>query len=138
MILKQKADLAASFQRIKDILHSAGEKSVTSGSTTETVQQTTEPSKSTSQTLPKQMKTASVNYSFVGTGVLVAATYGIIRKNKKEDGKVEYLEVRLKNLILECHYMSHLSLVIKTDVPYLSRGDSCSTTCDHQHAIVAA
>ena len=56
MILKQKADLAASFQRIKDILHSAGEKSVTSGSTTETVQQTTEPSKSTSQTLPKQMK----------------------------------------------------------------------------------
>ena len=33
--------------------------------------------------------------------------------------------------------MSHLSLVIKTDVPYLSRGDSCSTTCDHQHAIEA-
>ena len=71
--------------------------------------------------------------------MLVAAAYGIIRKrNKREDGKVEYLEVRLKNLILECHYMSHLSLVIKTDVPYLSRGDSCSTTCDHQHAIVAA
>ncbi|PQC49335.1 peptidase [Enterococcus faecium] len=79
----KKADLAASFQRIKDILHSAGEKSVTSGSTTETVQQTTEPSKSTSQTLPKtNEKTASVNYSFVGTGVLVAAAYGIIRKKK--------------------------------------------------------
>ena len=56
MILKQKADLAASFQRIKDILHSAGEKSVASGTTTETVHQTTEPSESTSQTLPKQMK----------------------------------------------------------------------------------
>ncbi|MDV7750996.1 peptidase, partial [Enterococcus faecium] len=57
----KKADLAASFQRIKDILHSAGEKSVASGSPTETVQQTTEPSKSTSQTLPKtNEKTASV------------------------------------------------------------------------------
>lgn len=113
---------------------------MTSGSTTETVQQTTEPSKSTSQTLPKtNEKTASVSYSLAGAGVLVAAAYGIIRKEiKREDGKVEYLEVRLKNLILECHYMSHLSLVIKTDVPYLSRGDSCSTTCDHQHAIVAA
>ncbi len=56
---------------------------MTSGSTTETVQQTTEPSKSTSQTLPKtNEKTASVNYSFVGTGVLVAAAYGIIRKKK--------------------------------------------------------
>ncbi|MDV7693277.1 peptidase, partial [Enterococcus faecium] len=27
-------------------------------------------------------KTASVNYSFVGTGVLVAAAYGTIRKKK--------------------------------------------------------
>ncbi|MBR3047393.1 MAG: LPXTG cell wall anchor domain-containing protein [Enterococcus sp.] len=79
----KKADLAASFQRIKDILHSAGEKSVASGTTTETVHQTTEPSESTSQTLPKtNEKTASVNYSFVGTGVLVAAAYGIIRKKK--------------------------------------------------------
>ncbi|MCG4307280.1 LPXTG cell wall anchor domain-containing protein, partial [Enterococcus lactis] len=66
-----------------DILHSAGEKSVASGTTTETVQQTTEPSESTSQTLPKtNEKTASVNYSFVGTGVLVAAAYGIIRKKQ--------------------------------------------------------
>ena len=140
MILKQKADLAASFQRIKDILHSAGEKSVTSGSTTETVQQTTEPSKSTSQTLPKQMKNSFCQL-FLSRGGCVSRSS--LRNHpqkeiKREDGKVEYLEVRLKNLILECHYMSHLSLVIKTDVPYLSRGDSCSTTCDHQHAIVAA
>lgn len=79
----KKADLAASFQRIKDILHSAGEKSVASGSPTETVQQTTEPSKSTSQTLPKtNEKTASVSYSLAGAGVLVAAAYGIIRKKK--------------------------------------------------------
>ena len=54
-----------------------------SGTTTETVQQTTESSESTSQTLPKtNEKTASVNYSLVGTGVLVATTYGIIRKKK--------------------------------------------------------
>ncbi|MDQ8516438.1 LPXTG cell wall anchor domain-containing protein, partial [Enterococcus faecium] len=79
----KKADLAASFQRIKDILHSAGEKSVASGSPTETVQQTTEPSKSTSQTLPKtNEKTASVSYSLAGAGVLVAAAYGTIRKKK--------------------------------------------------------
>ena len=64
-------------------MHSAGEKSVASGTTTETVQQTTESSESTSQTLPKtNEKTASVNYSLVGTGVLVATTYGIIRKKK--------------------------------------------------------